>query len=248
MSQKRVIAVTGASRGIGACIVQELGARGFVVGCLSRKGLGPEKAEVPPEVAGNFINVLCDVTDGSSIKAALAELAERAGAIHGLVNNAGQHSEGKSAELSSAEFERLMSANATSVLAMCREVHPYLVQAGGGAIVNMGSYYDKLGVKYHLAYCASKAAVGAITRCLAVEWAREGIRVVNVAPGFVGTELNQAHMAREVFRNFIQSRIPNGRIGRPEEIARLVAAILAEDLEFLTGETIYIDGGQTVTH
>ena len=119
---------------------------------------------------------------------------------------------------------------------------------GGGTIVNIGSYYDKLGVKFHLAYCASKAAVGAITRCLAVEWARQEIRVVNVAPGFVGTEFNRRHMARESFRKFIQGRIPNGRIGRPEEIARLVAAIFSEDLEFLTGETLYIDGGQGVNH
>jgi NAD(P)-dependent dehydrogenase (short-subunit alcohol dehydrogenase family) len=103
-------------------------------------------------------------------------------------------------------------------------------------------------VKYHLAYCASKAAVGAITRCLAVEWARKEIRVVNVAPGFVGTEFNQVHMEREAFRTFIQARIPSGRIGKPEEIARLVAAIFGEDLDFLTGETIYIDGGQSMNH
>ncbi len=248
MADGRVIALTGASRGIGACIAEALAARGYVVGCLSRKGLGPENHPVAPELAERFINLVCDVTDGAAIKEALAELAARVGAIHGLVNNAGQHMEGKSAELASGDFERLMSVNATSVLAMCREVYPYLLNSGGGTIVNIGSYYDKLGVKYHLAYCASKAAVGAITRCLAVEWARKEIRVVNVAPGFVGTEFNQVHMEREAFRTFIQARIPSGRIGKPEEIARLVAAIFGEDLDFLTGETIYIDGGQSMNH
>jgi NAD(P)-dependent dehydrogenase (short-subunit alcohol dehydrogenase family) len=182
---KPAIAVTGGNRGIGAAIVQELMARGLTVGCLSRSGTGPEGS----------IAIRCDVTKEGDLRAALGNLAAQAGGLAGLVNNAGFHSEGRSATLASAEFEAVMATNATAVFAASREAHPLLVASGGGVIVNIGSFFDKMGVKRNLAYCASKAAVGAITRCLAVEWAGDNIQVVNVAPGYVETDLNRETMA-----------------------------------------------------
>jgi NAD(P)-dependent dehydrogenase (short-subunit alcohol dehydrogenase family) len=125
-------------------------------------------------------------------------------------------------------------------------VYPYL-EARGGTIVNIGSFFDKLGVKRNLAYCASKAAVGAITRCLAVEWATKNIRVLDVAPGYIETDLNKEAMQGKL-KAFLESRIPAGKPGTPESVARLVAALFAEDIPFLTGETIYIDGGQGMAH
>src|SRR3546814_10267344 len=103
-------------------------------------------------------------------------------------------------------------------------------------------------LKYNAAYCASKAAIGAITRCLAVEWAKQGIRVVDVAPGFTLTDLNRRHLEDPKFRGFIERAIPRGRPGEPWEVARFVAAIVAEDIPFLTGETLYIDGGQAIAN
>ena len=118
------------------------------------------------------------------------------GPIVGLVNNAGIYEEHTSSELSAAEFERVMHTNATSVVVACGEVYPHLQRAGGGLIVNIGSFFDKMGVSRSVAYCASKAAIGAITRCLAVEWAADNIRVVDVAPGYIETDLN-AELPRE---------------------------------------------------
>jgi NAD(P)-dependent dehydrogenase (short-subunit alcohol dehydrogenase family) len=112
--------------------------------------------------------------------------------------------------------------------------------------VNIGSFFDRMGVKRNLAYCASKAALGAITRCLAVEWAAKGIRVVDVAPGYIKTDLNAEAMSGTALAEFLAKRIPVGGPGSPEDVARLVAAMFAEELPFLTGETIYIDGGQGV--
>ena len=233
------IAVTGASRGIGAAIAQELAARGFTVGCLSRKGAGPAHAR--------FIHAACDVNDEASIGRALAGLAERAGGIAGLVNNAGVHLYARSAGLATAQYEEVMNTNARSVFLCCREVYPYLERTGG-TIVNIGSFFDKLGVKQNLAYCASKAAVGAITRCLAVEWAANKIRVHCVAPGYIETELNAAAMRKGALRSFLEARVPTGGPGRVQDVARLVAALFAEDIPYLTGETIYLDGGQGIAH
>jgi NAD(P)-dependent dehydrogenase (short-subunit alcohol dehydrogenase family) len=158
------ILVTGTTRGIGAAIAQELAATGFKVAGLTRSG---------KTAAGD--GFVCDVTDEKSVAGAVAAVAER-GPIAGLVNNAGLFEVHRSDKLSAADFERIMRINATSVLVASREVYPHLKRAGGGLIVNIGSYYDKLGVHRTVAYCASKAAVGAITRCLAVEWARDNIR------------------------------------------------------------------------
>ncbi|MFZ2648660.1 MAG: SDR family oxidoreductase [Burkholderiaceae bacterium] len=235
---KGAIAVTGASRGIGAAIALELAQRGFSVACLSRRGSGPAHER--------FIHLACDVNDEASIAQAFATLAAHAGEIAGLVNNAGVHKYGKSAGLATAVYEEVMNTNARSVFLCCREVYPYLAHAGG-SIVNIGSFFDKLGVKQNLAYCASKAAVGAITRCLAVEWAPQKIRVINVAPGYIETDINAAAM-RGPLRAFLEARVPTGGPGQVHDVARLVAALFSEDLPYLTGETIYLDGGQGMAH
>jgi NAD(P)-dependent dehydrogenase (short-subunit alcohol dehydrogenase family) len=248
---QRVIAVTGASRGIGAAIALELAHRGHIVGCLTRKGAGIEGAGIEraaPDaaLAGRTVSIACDVTDESSIRAAFATLAARAGRIDGLVNNAGIHLDGKSAELATGVYDDVMATNARAVFVACREVYPHL-EARGGTIVNIGSFFDKLGVKRNVAYCASKAAVGAITRCLAVEWAPKKIRVLDVAPGYIATELNADAMQGKL-KAFLEARVPTGGPGTARDVARLVAALFAEDIPFLTGETIYLDGGQGMAH
>jgi len=245
MPAKRVIAVTGASRGIGAEIALELARRAFTVGCLTRKGQGPEIADAK-QYAERFVNVACDMTDEISVRAALASLVEQAGALNGLVNNAGIHLDAPSHEMPTATYEKVMATNATAVFAACREAYPHLVKGGGGTIVNIGSLFDKLGVKRNVAYCASKAAVGAITRCLAVEWGGKGIRVMDVAPGYIMTDMNRDAMTQGPLADFLKKRIPSATVGTVSDVAKLVAAIFSEDIPFLSGETIYIDGAQGI--
>jgi len=246
MAVSRTIVVTGASRGIGATIAVELATRGFTVGCLSRKGAGPETT-VPAGLASRFISVACDVTHEADVRNALSQVAAKAGAINGIVNNAGIHLDAPSDKLTLDVYNQVMTTNATAVFTACREAYPHLVKGGGGIIVNIGSFFDKVGVKRNVAYCASKAAVGAITRCLAVEWAGKGIRVLDVAPGYIETDLNRDAFQGPL-REFLAKRIPGGKHGTPQDIAKLVAAIFCEDIPFLTGETIYIDGGQGMAH
>ena len=223
------VVVTGASRGIGAAIAQELDRRGFTVAGLSRGGAS---------AAGT--GHACDVTDEAALCDTIARIAA-GGPIIGLVNNAGVLREERSATLSTASFEQTMRVNATAVLIACREVHPHLAGAGGGLIVNIGSFYDRLGVSRSLAYCAAKAAVGAMTRCLAVEWARDNIRVLDVAPGYIETDMNRAALAEERLQAYIKRRVPLRRAGRADEVARLVGLLFEADIAYLTGETIYLD-------
>lgn len=229
------IIITGGSRGIGREIALEMTRRGFDLACLSRSGDAP---------AGT--GYACDMTDEARVKQVFAEIAAQ-GQIAGLINCAGVHIGGPSAKIETPDYEKVMALNTTSVMVACREIHPHL-KASKGAIVNIGSFFDKLGVVDNLAYCASKAAVGAITRCLAVEWAADGITVMNVAPGYIETDLNSDFLAKPKVRDWLASRIPVRRPGAVAEVARLVSAIFAEQIAFMTGETIYIDGGQGMNH
>ena len=230
------VIVTGASKGIGAATAAALAARGVDVVGLSRTGTSP---------AGRAM--ICDMADEAAIEAAIAEIAAE-GPIAALVNNAGHYESQPSASVTAADFEALMRVNVTGVMIASREVYPHMREVGGGKIVNMGSFFDKMGVVVHAAYCASKAAVGSLTRCLAVEWAKDGIAVLNVAPGYIETDLNREFLADERIRKWLARRIPGGEVGKAEDVAKLVAALICEDLPFLNGETIYLDGGQGMNH
>ncbi len=230
------VVVTGASMGIGAAIVEELSARGHVVYGLSRSGTAP--AGIP---------IVCDVTNETMVRETFADIDAKAG-IGGLVNNAGVHLACPASTLATADYETVMALNATAVMVAAREAFPYLAAHAPAKIVNIGSFFDKMGVPDNLAYCASKAAVGAITRCLATEWSGQGISVVNVAPGYVETPLNKDYLGREKIRQWMRERIPLGRVGTAAEVARLIGLLFADDLPYLTGETIYMDGGQGMNH
>jgi NAD(P)-dependent dehydrogenase (short-subunit alcohol dehydrogenase family) len=245
MQNKGMIIVTGASRGIGAAIAEHLARAGYDVGCLSRSGSLPVRADVPDAVQSRWHSATVDVTDPAALRFAFQKFAEQHRII-GLVNNAGIHIDCRSVDVPIAQWDEVMATNATSVMSGCQAIYPYLA-GSGGLIINIGSFFEKLGVKRNLAYCASKAAVGAITRVLAVEWATKGIRVLNVAPGYIVTDLNR-DMMEGPLRPYLEKRIPAGAPGTADDVARLVAGLYAMDAAYLTGETLYIDGAQGVAH
>jgi NAD(P)-dependent dehydrogenase (short-subunit alcohol dehydrogenase family) len=232
-----IVVVTGASSGIGAAIARRLAETWSVVACLSRSGRVPPELEDNPAIRA----IACDVTDEASLREVFAELSE-SGEIRALVNNAGIHVDGPAAEMSTDSFRSLLDINALGLFVACREVHPHLSRSGGGQIINIGSFLDEIGVPTQAGYCASKAAVAAITRCLAVEWARDDIQVVNLAPGYVATDMNADYLASEGGKRLLK-RIPMKRAAEAGEIADMVDLMLARPAPYMTGNTIYMDGG-----
>jgi len=229
------VIVSGASKGIGAAIAVELDKRGLPVVGLSRSG---------ETAAGE--GFVCDMTDEAAVTRIIAAIGGERG-VAALVNNAGLYIGSPIAELTTETYDQVMDLNAKALMIASREAYPYL-RDGGGKIINIGSFFDKMGVPHNLPYCASKAAVAAMTRCMAVEWADDGIAVIDVAPGYIETDLNRDFLGRDKVRQWLAGRVPTGAAGKPEDVARLVAALICEDIPFLTGETIYIDGGQGMNH
>jgi NAD(P)-dependent dehydrogenase (short-subunit alcohol dehydrogenase family) len=237
-ASRRAVLVTGASSGIGRAVAVDLAGRGFKVGGLSRRGTVPGGGT-------NVIGFAVDVTQEGVVRAAVDEFADGA-ALVGVVNAAGFHRSGASAGLPAQELRDVFETNCVAAHIVCCSAYPHLVASGGGLIVNIGSFYDQLGVPQSLAYSASKAALASLTRTLAVEWAPDGIQVLDVAPGYVRTGLNDAFMSDPANRAKIERRIPAKRLGAPGEVGRLVGMLFAERVTYLTGTTIYLDGGQGV--
>ena len=243
----RVALVTGASRGIGRAVALALGAAGAAVACCARSAEQVEAtaAEVSGH-GGRARGFPLDVTRRNEIDTVVADIGAALGPIDILVNNAGITLDKRSVEVTDEEWDDVLATNLTSTFTLARAVAPGMMEQRRGKIINIGSMYGKIGVPRYAAYCASKAAVEALTRSLAVEWARHGIQVNCLAPGYVNTDIPREAMADEKLRTLFLSRVPARRIGEPEEVATLAVYLASAASDFMTGQTVYLDGGQTI--
>jgi 2-keto-3-deoxy-L-fuconate dehydrogenase len=234
--------ITGGASGIGAATARRLTDAGasVVLADLNEAAAKTLAAELPGAKA-----VAMDVTSTASIAAAIQGL-ER---LDILVNSAGIGLVGGIAQTEEADFARLMNVNATSVYLVTKAALPLLL-AARGSIVNIGSVAGLIGIKQRFAYCASKGAVIAMTRQLAVEYPKE-LRVNCIAPGTVQSPFVEGYLqkyhAHEIdkMRVELAARQPMGRLGTPEEIAAMVHYICSPEADFMTGSVVNIDGGWT---
>jgi len=242
----RVAFVTGASRGLGRAIAQALGRAGAAVACAARTLDQVEAAAAEIEATGGRAAVLrLDVTRGEQIAAAVSEAEAALGPVDILVNNAGITLDKKTVEVTDEDWDAVLATNLTATFRCARAVAPGMIRRGRGKIINVGSMYGILGVPRYAAYCASKAAVDGLTRSLAAEWARHGIQVNCLAPGYMNTDVPRAAMADPKTRELFLSKIPARRIGEPEEAGALAVYLSSSASDYMTGQTVYLDGGQT---
>jgi NAD(P)-dependent dehydrogenase (short-subunit alcohol dehydrogenase family) len=245
--QGRVALVTGAGRGIGRAIAVALGAAGAAVACAARSRDQVDAAAALITAAGGRARALrLDVTRPEQIAAGVEEVEATLGPVDVLVNNAGVTMEKKTTEVSDEDWDAVLATNLTSMFRCARAVAPGMIRLERGKIINIGSMYGIIGVPRYAAYCASKAAVDGLTRSLAAEWARHGIQVNCLAPGYVNTDIPREAMADEKTRALFLSRIPARRIGEPEEVGALAVYLASPASDFMTGQTVYLDGGQTM--
>lgn len=243
----RVALVTGGGKGIGLATARELVARGYSVHLAGRDEQSLDDARqtiVECRRDAQVTTVRMDVTDSGEVRDGIAAIAEASGPLSLLVNCAGVIARGPAQHLTDEEWSRVIETDLSGVLRCCRAAFDHLCAADDAAIVNVGSVAGAVGIAGRVAYTASKAGLEGLTRTLALEWASYGIRVNTVAPGWTRTEMVEHGIAQgQLDEARLTARIAQGRLAEPEEIARVVAFAGSTDASYVTGQTLYVDGG-----
>jgi len=246
----KVAIITGGGTGIGRAIAMAMvreGARVAVAG--RRKEKLQETVSFLKQVGSEALAVECDVTRAADTERLVKAAEDCFGKVNVLVNNAGALSVSTVETISEEEWDRVMATNVKGPFLMSRAVLPAMRRAGGGSIVNIGSVLGIAAIRDRAAYCASKGGVTMLTRAMALDHARDKIRVNCVCPSIVESEMTQNLFAEtEAGRKAREDRlatIPLGRFGKPGDIAGIVVFLASEESSWMTGTVIPVDGGVT---
>jgi tropinone reductase I len=236
--------VTGGTKGIGLAIAEEFLNFGARVTIVARNE-GEVKKQVDEWQAQGHkaFGIAGDMSVSAGRKEALAFAVEKMGGLDSLINNVGTNNRKSTLEYTLDEYQALMATNLTSVFEMCQIAHEHLKVGGVGSIVNIGSIAGLTAIPTGAIYGMTKAAITHLTKNLAVEWAKDNIRVNCIAPGFIRTPLTKDLLSNESFVERAKAQIPLNRVGEPFEIGGLAAFLCMPTGGYITGETIVVDGG-----
>ncbi|WP_445259201.1 3-oxoacyl-ACP reductase FabG [Nocardioides aurantiacus] len=246
----RVAIVTGAARGIGAAIARRFAEEGATVAILDLDET--QAATTAQEVGGDAgaIGVGCDVSDSASVEAAVARVVAELGGVHILVNNAGITRDNLLFKLTEDDWDLVMGVHLKGAFLMSKAVQKTFVDQKYGKIVGLSSVSAN-GNRGQANYSAAKAGVQGFTRTLALELGKFGVNVNAIAPGFIATEMTddtarRVGMSVEDFRAAAADRNPVKRVGFPEDIAAAAAFLASDEASYITGQTLYVDGGAKI--
>jgi Tropinone reductase 1 len=234
--------VTGGSRGIGRAIAEELVALGADVMLVARSQDDIDKTSAAIGVTGKLA---ADVTSADD-RARIVKFIRDRGPLHVLVHNAGGNVRSPLIGYDDETIERMIALNLTAPVLLSRDLHPYLRAAGDASVIHVGSVAGHIALPTGVAYAAAKAGLAQAARTLALEWARDGIRVNTVAPWYTRTPLVEPVLSQPEALAAIVARTPLGRIAEPREVATVVAFLAMPAASYVTGQCIAVDGGMTI--
>lgn len=242
----RVALVTGASRGLGRHLARTLSAAGAAVALGARDPADVAALAEELRAAGGRVHAAAlDVTEGPSVRAFVAGAEEALGPLAIAVNNAGVVEDAPWHQLAEEEWDRVVATNLRGTWLVAQEAARRMMAHGGGSIINIASILGLLAEPGLPAYCASKAGVLNLTRAMAIDLARHGIRVNAIAPGYFETDLNREYLASAAGREMVR-RIPLRRTGAFEELDGPLLLLASDASRFMTGSTLVVDGGHSV--
>ncbi len=249
----KVALITGAARGIGLAIARRLSAEGAAVAIvdLDQDTAAAAAASLTsPNPAAAAIGIGCDVADSAAAEAAVARAVDELGGLHILINNAGITRDNLLFKMTDDDWDAVITVHLRGAFCMTRAAQKHLVEQRFGRILNISSV-SALGNRGQANYSAAKMGIQGLTRTLGIELGPFGITANAIAPGFIATDMTDATAERlglsvEEFRALIAKDTPVRRIGQPEDIAQAAAYLCSDEAGFVTGQTLYVDGGATL--
>ena len=243
----RTALVTGASKGLGRAMAVGLARAGCDLALCARDQEGLAATRQAVRALGVRAEVFAmDVLSHASVREAVSAAVQAFGGLDILLNNAGVNVRKTVLDLSEEEWDLVLDTNLKGYFLVAQAVAPHLIARGYGKVVNVSSIFGAVGMNNQLAYASSKGGVVQMTKVMAIEWAKHGVRVNSVAPTYFETPLVAAlRNDPERFR-FINERTPMGRWGQPEELEGTVVWLASPASDFVTGQTVFVDGGWTI--
>ncbi|MDQ0875254.1 3-oxoacyl-[acyl-carrier protein] reductase [Paenibacillus sp. V4I3] len=248
--ERKVAVITGAASGIGEAVARRFAEEGacVIVNDISEEGV--RVVEEIVEAGGNALFVHADIRAENSVIALMEAAKTYFGALHILVNNAGVTCSANVVTADEAAWDHVMNLNLKSAWYCCKHAIPFMMEQGGGSIVNIGSTHVIRTQRNHFPYHSSKAGMLAMAQGICVDFGGQGIRANTISPGFIETPLAETYMQsypnREQKRNAMLATHPVGRFGKPEDVANAAVFLASDEAGFIAGANLVVDGGRSV--
>ena len=241
----QIVLVSGGTRGIGRALAEGFCSRGAVVVVTGREAAVAETAaaEIAQAAGGKCFGLGCDVAQTSQIGPLVAAIVERHGRIDTLVNVAGVNRRKPAAEVTEDDFDFVVDTNLRGAFFMSQAVGKQMIAQGGGAQIQICSLNNYGPLPWVLPYAASKAAVGHMTRVLAMEWGKHNVRVNAIAPGYILTDLSKKLWSNPMMQEWNTNNTPLRRLGNPDDMNGAAIFLASKASAFMTGQIVFVDGG-----
>jgi glucose 1-dehydrogenase len=241
----RVAVITGASSGIGRAVAIEMGRQGMnvVVNYVGDPDAAQEVVHSIENEQGVAMAVEADISKSDQVERMISRTVSQLGRVDVLVNNAGIEKESPFLDKPESEFDAVIAVNLKGAFLCAQAASRDMAKRKKGTIINMSSVHEDLPFPGYSAYCAAKGGLRMLCRDLALELAPYGINVINVAPGAIDTPINRGTLSDPEKKLALQREIPLGRVGQPQEVAKLVCYLASDNAAYNTGTTVVIDGG-----